>query len=255
MGRLAVLFLSGIVYYSKMIREDEKIQKVLARVGVGSRRQIEGMIVAGRITVNGKKAIIGDRIQLTDQVCLDATMISIKPTAELDQILLYNKPVGEICSTHDPQGRPTVFTKLPKLETGKRWVMIGRLDINSQGLLLFTTCGSYANAMMHPKEKIPRVYKVRAIGKWTKQIQQALTDGVELTDGISAFDSIKLNRTLGQNSWYDIRISSGKNRIIRRLMESQNLTVNRLIRISYGPYTLPKTLMVGTYKCKNLSMP
>jgi len=235
-----------------MIREDEKIQKVLARVGTGSRRQIEGMIAAGRITVNGKKAIIGDRIQLTDQVCLDGTSISIQPTSAPEQILLYNKPIGEICSTQDPQGRPTVFSNLPKLKPGKRWVMIGRLDINSQGLLLFTTCGTYANAMMHPKEKIPRVYKVRAMGKWTKQVQQVLATGVELEDGTASFDSIKLARTLGQNSWYDIRISSGKNRIIRRLMESQNLTVNRLIRISYGPYSLPKTLVVGAYQCKIL---
>lgn len=235
-----------------MIREDEKIQKVLARVGTGSRRQIEGMIAAGRITVNGKKAIIGDRIQLTDQVCLDGVSVSIQPTADPEQILLYNKPIGEICSTQDPQGRPTVFSNLPKLKPGKRWVMIGRLDINSQGLLLFTTCGTYANAMMHPKEKIPRVYKVRAMGKWTKQVQQVLATGVELEDGTASFDSIKLARTLGQNSWYDIRISSGKNRIIRRLMESQNLTVNRLIRISYGPYSLPKTLVVGAYQCKIL---
>ena len=235
-----------------MIREDEKIQKVLARIGVGSRRQIEGMIAAGRITVNGEKAIIGDRIRLTDQVCLDSSPLSIEPTNEPEQILLYNKPVGEICSTHDPQGRPTVFSQLPTLKPGKRWVMIGRLDINSQGLLLFTTCGTYANAMMHPKEKIPRVYKVRAVGRWTKQIQQALTQGVDLEDGKASFDSIKLSRTLGQNSWYDIRISSGKNRIIRRLMASQHLSVNRLIRISYGPYTLPKTLVVGRYQCKIL---
>ncbi|MBT4885513.1 MAG: pseudouridine synthase [Legionellales bacterium] len=221
---------------------DEKIQKVLARVGLGSRRQIEHMVLSKRILINNKLAKIGDRITPSCQVKLDGNIVDISHRPETDKILIYNKPLGEICTRYDPEGRANVFDNLPSLPDRKRWVMVGRLDINSQGLLLFTTDGDYANRLMHPSFKIARRYKVRAHGSITQAQILKLTRGVELEDGIAKFDKIKLVRSLGNNSWYDISISSGKNRIIRRLMESQNLSVNTLIRVSYGDYVLPMDL-------------
>lgn len=227
---------------------DEKIQKVLARVGLGSRRQIEQWILNKRIIVNNKVAAIGDRITPSCQVKLDGNIVDISHKPETDRILIYNKPLGEICTRYDPEGRANVFENLPSLTSRKRWVMVGRLDINSQGLLLFTTNGDYANKLMHPSHKIARRYKVRAYGEISQAQIRKLTEGVMLEDGMARFDKIKLVRKLGNNSWYDISITSGKNRIIRRMLASQNLSVNKLIRVSYGSYALPSELKQSNYQ-------
>lgn len=223
----------------------EKIQKILARHGHGSRRQIEAMIEQGKITVDNKVATIGLRISTSQLVKINSRVINLNNEAE-NKIIIYNKPRGEICSKKDPELRKSVYDSIPRLPKGTRWVMVGRLDINSEGLLLFTTNGEYANFLMHPSTSIPRVYKVRVCGSLSAEQKAKLLKGVKLEDGISKFDSIKKVAGENTNAWYEITISSGKNRIIRRMLESQGLMVNRLVRIKYGSYTLPKSLKRGS---------
>jgi len=225
----------------------EKLQKVLARSGVGSRREMEAWISAGRVTIDGKVATLGDRVLPTQAVRVDGH--PVKLAAEADQIcrvIAYHKPEGEICSRTDPEGRPTVFDRLPKLR-GARWIAIGRLDINTSGLLLFTTDGELANRLMHPKFEVEREYAVRVFGDVTDAMIQKLRTGVELEDGKAAFKKIKASGGEGINKWFHVTLTEGRNREVRRMWESQGAVVNRLIRVRYGDLMLPKHLPAGGY--------
>ena len=224
----------------------EKLQKVLARVGLGSRRALEEWIQEGRIKVNGKVANLGDRVTSKDKIHVDDRLIKLPQETET-QILLYNKPEGEVCTRSDPEGRPTVFSNLPKLETG-RWVAIGRLDINTSGLLIFTNDGELANRLMHPSEEVEREYVVRVIGEVDYMVIKRLLQGVELEDGLAKLDSIKPMKSEGRNQWYKVIVREGRNRLVRRLWQSQNVTVNRLTRIRYGEYELPRDLKKGEFR-------
>ena len=227
----------------------ERIQKVLADVGVGSRRHIDSLIMAGRVRVNGYVAKPGDKIRMTDQVIIDRRRIRLNPlSAESaegrSKVLAYYKPEGEICTVKDPEGRKTVFANLPKLRRG-RWISIGRLDINSSGLLLFTDKGALANDLMHPRNQVEREYAVRVSGRARQDQLNALLKGVRLEDGIARFASITDGGGKGRNHWYNVVIMEGRNREVRRLWESQGLLTNRLIRIRYGSYSLPRSKRPG----------
>ncbi len=226
----------------------EKLQKFLANQGIASRRTIEKWIEAGRIKVNGELAKLGCRVDAVDKIAIDGKQITrISSKDGKKRVLLYHKPIGEICTRSDEQGRPTVFDHLPALATG-RWIVIGRLDINSCGLLLFTNDGEFANQMMHPSSEIERAYAVRVLGEVSQEAVNALEDGVELEDGFARFDKIqKMNKTEGANQWYHVTLHEGRHREVRRLWETQGVKVNRLIRISFGPYRLPKDLRPGEY--------
>jgi len=226
----------------------ERIQKILARAGYGSRREIERWVNAGDITVNGVVATTGqavdenDKITLRGKVLKLATKLKAKP-----QVLLYHKKVGEICSRNDPDGRKTVFDNLPKITSG-RWIQVGRLDINTDGLLLFTTDGELANRLMHPSYEIEREYASRILGKVTDDMIDRLTTGVELEDGVAKFTRIKFEGGEGANSWYHVVLNEGKNREVRRLWESQDLVVSRLRRIRYGDIILHRSLRAGEHE-------
>ncbi|WP_201582603.1 23S rRNA pseudouridine(2605) synthase RluB [Psychrobacter jeotgali] len=227
--------------------KDEKLQKALARMGLGSRRQMEEVIKAGRVSVNSGPATIGDRVEQGDEIRVDGRLI--KYTAENEKrrrVLAYYKPEGEVCSANDPEGRPTVFERLPKL-THDRWVMVGRLDINSTGLLLFTNDGEMAHRLMHPSSEITREYAVRVLGEVTPDIARNLTSGVMLEDGMAQFEDIKEGGGEGVNKWYHVKLKEGRNREVRRLFESQGLKVSRLLRTSYGSIALPKELRTGRF--------
>ena len=225
----------------------EKLQKLLARIGLGSRRGLEEIIKAGRISINGKVATLGDRATLTDEIRVDGRPVRLKAEREKRRrVLAYYKPEGEICSVSDPEGRPTVFDRLPKL-TGDRWVMVGRLDINSSGLLLFTNDGELAHRLMHPSSQVVREYAVRVLGEVTPKIASTLTTGVELEDGFAKFDDIKEGGGTGVNKWYHVTIKEGRKREVRRMFESQTLKVSRLIRTRYGTMILPKELRTGRF--------
>jgi 23S rRNA pseudouridine2605 synthase len=225
---------------------DEKIQKVLARAGFGSRRELEEWITAGRVKVNGKVATLGDRIKASDKVLVDGKKLVGTEAVVNQSVLLYNKPLGEICSRNDPEGRPTVFDHLPKLHHS-RWVAVGRLDVNTTGLLLFTTDGELANKLMHPSTKIEREYAVRVMGEVTPQILRTLEVGVQLEDGIARFDAIKDGGGEGANHWYHVTLMEGRNREVRRLWESQGLKISRLKRVRYGNILIPSYVKAGKY--------
>lgn len=222
----------------------EKIQKVLARAGIGSRREIEKWIENGQVTINGKPAKLGDRIELTARVLVDGKRIRLNVPAA--RILLYHKPTGEICTRHDPEGRPTVFDNLPNLHHG-RWVCVGRLDINASGLLIITTDGEFAARLMHPRYEIEREYAVRVLGKATPQQINQLLKGVDLDDGMAAFSKIEEAGGSGVNNWYRVTLKEGRYREVRRMWQSQGLVVNRLIRVRYGEFTLPRGLKMGEW--------
>lgn len=227
--------------------KDEKLQKALARMGLGSRRQMEEVIRLGRVSVNGQVAQIGDRVSQGDEIRIDGRQV--RYTAENEKrrrVLMYYKPEGEICSSQDPEGRPTVFERLPPL-TGDRWIMVGRLDINSTGLLLFTNDGELAHRLMHPSYQIEREYAVRVMGEVTPEIIKNLSTGVELEDGLAKFDDIREKGGEGVNKWYQVKLKEGRNREVRRLFESQGLKVSRLLRIRYGNVDLPRELRTGRY--------
>lgn len=227
--------------------EGEKLQKLLARMGLGSRRQLEDIIKTGRISINGKVAYLGDRATPQDEIRIDGRLVRTKAERQKRRrVIAYYKPEGEICSSADPQGRPTVFDRLPKL-TGDRWVMVGRLDINSSGLLLFTNDGELAHRLMHPSHEITREYAVRVLGEVTPQIAHTLTTGVELEDGMAKFDDIKEGGGSGVNKWYHVTLKEGRKREVRRMFESQELKVSRLIRTRYGSIILPKELRTGRF--------
>lgn len=223
----------------------QRLQKVLAQRGLGSRREIEAWIEAGKVLVNGKPAILGTKVSAKDLISIEGKQLSAPVTRE--RVILYNKPIGEICTRSDPEGRITVFENLPEL-VGQRWINIGRLDINSAGLLLFTTDGELANKLMHPSANIEREYAVRVLGSVTDMILYKITHGVTLDDGTTAkFKSATFAGGNGANLWYHVTLTRGLNREVRRIWESQGLQVSRLIRIRYGHYKLPKDLAEGRY--------
>ncbi len=225
----------------------ERIQKVLARAGLGSRRTIEAWIEAGRIQVNGQTATLGDRISTDDRVLLDGKPVQTDWRSEPKfKWLAYYKPEGEICTRRDPQGRRTVFDQLPRLKQG-RWVALGRLDINSIGLMLFTTDGDLANRLLHPSAGIEREYAVRVRGRLGRQVMQRLTTGVELEDGPARFVSIRDAGGEGSNHWYHVIMTEGRQREIRRLFESQGITVSRLMRVRFGTIELPRGKRPGQF--------
>ena len=225
----------------------EKLQKVLANKGFGSRRGIEKWIEEGRIKVNGKLATLGDRVEAEDQIQVDGKAIS---RAESDvqpvRLILYNKPVGQVCSRKDPEGRPTVFDKLPRL-VSQRWVAVGRLDINTSGLLLFTTDGELANRLMHPSRQIEREYLVRVMGAVDAAKIKRLHEGVMLDDGLARFTDIQDGGGEGSNHWYYVVLVEGKNREVRRLWESQDVMVSRLKRVRYGNVFIPSKTKSGRW--------
>lgn len=224
--------------------DTEKLQKILARLGFGSRRQIEDWIKVGRVTIDGKIAKLGDRASLSSQICVNGEPVKI---AEIQtRVLLYNKPEGEICTHYDKQGRPTVFDNLPKLKVG-RWISIGRLDINSSGLLLFTNDGELANALMHPAKKIEREYKVRVYGEITDNTLQDLIRGIKLADGMAKFESIRHIGGEGKNQWFTVIVTEGRNRLVRRLWQAKKIAINRLIRIRFYDIILPSSLNPGRF--------
>ncbi|ABE55716.1 ribosomal large subunit pseudouridine synthase B [Shewanella denitrificans OS217] len=223
----------------------EKLQKVLARAGHGSRREMEAWIAAGRVSVDGEIATLGDRVEVDAKIRIDGRTTSIKTADDMIcRVLAYHKPEGEICSRKDPEGRPTVFERLPKIRDS-RWVAVGRLDINTSGLLLFTSDGDLANRLMHPSNEVEREYAVRTFGQVTDANVQSLRTGVMLEDGPAQFDTIKPAGGEGINSWWHVTLKEGRNREVRRLWESQEIQVSRLIRVRYGMVELPKTLPRG----------
>jgi 23S rRNA pseudouridine2605 synthase len=225
----------------------EKIQKVLARAGFASRRQIEQWIEDGRIRVNHQTAKIGDRISEGDVVELDGKRISAqRMQAANRRVLMYHKDVGSVCTRSDPEGRKTVFDDLPRLRDG-RWILVGRLDITTTGLLLVTTDGELANRLMHPSYGLDREYLVRVLGKVDQTMLERLLRGVELEDGMAQFESIVDMGGEGANHWYKVVVKEGRNREVRRLWESQGIQVSRLSRIRFGPVSLPKSLRRGRW--------
>ena len=225
----------------------ERIQKVLANAGHGSRRKIEQLIREGRVSVNGKTAELGQQIGLRDRLSIDGKAVRLHLQKEKKcKVLAYYKPAGEVCSRKDEKGRANVFDKLPRLRNG-RWINIGRLDLNTTGLLLFTNDGELANKLMHPSSQVEREYAVRVLGRATPEQLQALRDGVELEDGSARFTDIVDSGGEGANHWYHVVIMEGRNREVRRLWESQGLQVSRLIRTRFGPYILPRRKKPGQH--------
>jgi 23S rRNA pseudouridine2605 synthase len=224
-----------------------KLHKVLAEAGLGSRRDMEELIIAGRVSVNGEPAHIGQRILPTDLVRINGKLIQRRVSKRPPRVLIYHKPAGEIVSTDDPEGRPSVFDRLPTMKAGK-WLAVGRLDFNTEGLLLFTTSGDLANRLMHPRYGIDREYAVRTLGELEEGMRQKLLAGVELEDGLANFSRIADGGGEGVNKWYRVVIGEGRNREVRRMFESIGLTVSRLIRTRYGAMTLPSNLKRGRWE-------
>ncbi len=221
-----------------------KLHKVLADAGVGSRREMEELILAGRVSVNGVPAHIGQRILHSDQVKVNGKPIRIRVAPPPIRVLAYHKPVGEIVTRDDPQHRVTVFKKLPPAKFG-RWIAVGRLDLNTEGLLLFTTSGELANRLMHPRASVEREYAVRILGELSDDARQRLLDGVELEDGLAKFESLEDAGGEGANHWVRVVITEGRHREVRRMFEHVGVTVSRLIRIRYGQVALPSNLRRG----------
>lgn len=226
----------------------EKLQKILAGTGLGSRREMERWINEGRITVNGKKASLGDRASLRDLITVDGKKLKLEAyRAGIRRVIAYNKPEGEVCTRADPEGRPTVFNNLPSLK-GERWIAIGRLDLNTSGLLLFTTDGELANRLMHPSNTIEREYAVRVMGNITSDKIKRMVNGVELEDGPANFTDVVSSGGSGINKWFHVCLLEGRNREVRRLWESQELTVSRLKRVRFGNTFMPDGLRVGQWQ-------
>lgn len=226
--------------------QGEKLHKVLAQAGLGSRRAMEERIRAGEVTVNGRVATIGDRVVAEDQIRVGGQPLRRSAAGQSPRVLIYHKPEGEIVSNDDPQGRPTVFQKLPPARGGK-WLAIGRLDFNTSGLLIFTTSGDLANRMMHPRFEVEREYAVRVLGTVHPAALDALRAGVRLDDGVARFEHLEEEGGEGANRWFRVLLREGRNRIVRRLFESQGLTVSRLMRVRFGAVALPPQLKRGQF--------
>ena len=226
--------------------ETPKLHKVLAQAGMGSRLEMEQLILEGRISVNNEPAHIGQRIQFGDSLKVNGKPIRVRIDPPPARVIAYHKPVGEVVTHDDPQNRPTVFRKLPKLPQGK-WQSVGRLDLNTEGLLLFTSSGELANNLMHPRFGLEREYAVRVLGALTKDEKAMLLSGVKLDDGMAQFGSIEDGGGEGSNCWYRVTISEGRNREVRRMMEAVGHAVSRLIRIRYGAMLLPRGLKRGAW--------
>jgi 23S rRNA pseudouridine2605 synthase len=224
----------------------ERLQKLLAGAGHGSRRGIEEWIRAGRVTINGRAASLGDRASLEDAICLDGKPLDLGGRAETTEVLLYHKPLGEVTTRSDPEGRPTVFERLPPAPGG-RWIVVGRLDVNTSGLLLFTNDGELAHRLMHPSSEIEREYRVRLRGTPGDAVLDRLRQGVELEDGTARFDRIQAESAEGSHSWFRVCLHEGRNREVRRLFEHEGFEVSRLSRIRYGTVDLPNDLRAGGY--------
>ncbi len=222
----------------------QRLHKLLALAGLGSRRDMEQLIASGRVTINGKVAAIGAGVVPSDIVRIDSRPVRLPFEPELPQVLLYHKPEGEIVSQDDPEKRASVFDKLPRVKGGK-WIAIGRLDINTSGLLIFTTSGELANRFMHPRYEVEREYAVRVFGELSEGQMLQLTQGIELEDGPAAFDAIHPQGGEGSNHWYQVILREGRNREVRRLFEAFQLPVSRLMRVRFGPVTLPPRLKRG----------
>ncbi|MGX5174531.1 23S rRNA pseudouridine(2605) synthase RluB [Aliikangiella sp. IMCC44653] len=228
--------------------QDEKLQKIIAHAGLASRREAETWIKAGRVSVNGSIAELGDRANAKDKIRVDGKLIQV--TAKTDfqrRMLAYHKPEGEICSRKDPEGRPTVFDALPTIKGG-RWINVGRLDINTSGLIFFTNDGELANRLMHPSNQILRKYAVRVRGQVTDDMLKQLVSGVELEDGEAHFEAIDDAGGEGSNHWYNVTLREGKNREVRRLWEAFDIQVSRLHRIQYGSFELPRSIRKGRWQ-------
>lgn len=225
----------------------EKIQKILANAGLGSRRQMESWIEEGRITVNDRVASIGDRMTYRDKVCVDGREIKlIKSQHQKARVLLYHKPEGEICTRNDPEGRPTIFNHLPFIRNS-RWICVGRLDFNTSGLLLITNNGQLAHQLMHPSSLIEREYAVRIRGEVSSSALARLKKGIPLEDGLARFTQIIEAGGTGSNHWYHVTVTEGRNRLVRRMWEALGFTISRLIRIRFGPIYLPAALRRGKF--------
>lgn len=223
-----------------------KLQKLLAQKGLGSRREMEALIAAGRVTINGRTATLGDRVGAADKVQIGKRIIRFDFADRLPRVLLYHKPEGEIVSRSDPEGRATVFDKLPHLKSSK-WTAIGRLDFNTSGLLIFTTDGVLANRLMHPRFEVEREYAVRILGELSAEQITQLTTGVELEDGVASFDLLVEEGGEGVNHWYRVILKEGKNREVRRMFEAIGITVSRLMRVRFGPINLPPRIKRGQW--------
>ena len=221
-----------------------KLQKALADAGHGSRRELEEWIISGRVSVNGTPAHIGQRVGPDDKIRLNGKLVQLKFSSRLPRVLMYHKPEGEIVSKDDPEGRPSVFAKLPRMKSG-RWISIGRLDFNSCGLLLFTNDGGLANRMMHPRYGIDREYAVRVLGEASAKMLEQLRGTIMLEDGPAHFTHFLESGGEGANHWYRVTIGEGRNREVRRMFEAVGLTVSRLMRVRYGPVTLSPRLKRG----------
>ena len=225
----------------------EKLQKVLARAGFGSRREIETWIAKGRIKVNGKVAVVGDRVTDDDKIIVDGKKLAPQKKIREDRrVILYNKPEDEVSTRSDPEGRRTVFDKLPPLKHG-RWVSVGRLDLNTSGLMLFTTDGELANKLMHPSSEIEREYAVRILGNVTPEMVQEMHKGVIIEDHLCRFTDIQHYGGEGINQWYHVVLLEGRNREVRKLWESQGVKVSRLKRVRFGPLFIPSSVVKGRF--------
>ncbi len=227
----------------------EKLHKVLADAGLGSRRDMEELINSGRVSVNGEPSYVGQRVSPTDLIKVNGRPLrrAVRTGEEIPQVLIYHKPSGEIVSREDPEGRPTVFDHLPRMRGG-RWIAVGRLDFNTEGLLLFTDNGELANRLMHPRYEIEREYAVRVQGELSKENKDKLLKGIKLDDGPARFTDVEEIGGKGFNRWYRVKLSEGRNREVRRMFEAVDLPVSRLIRIRYGSINLPQNLTRGKFE-------
>ena len=222
----------------------ERLHKLLAQSGIGSRREMEVLIGEGRVSVNGKTAEIGQLVSPGERVKVNGRLVQLKFSNRLPRVILYHKPEGEIVSRDDPDRRPSVFNALPRM-SGGRWVAVGRLDFNTSGLLLFTTSGELANRLMHPRYNLVREYAVRVLGEISDEAKKRLLEGVELEDGPAQFASFEDAGGQGANHWYRVSLFEGRNREVRRMFESVGVVVSRLMRVRYGPFPLPPGLRRG----------
>ena len=236
--------LSKRVRHKELPGKPERLHKLLAQSGIGSRREMEELIAAGRVSVNGETAQTGQSASPGDRIKVNGKLVQLKFSNRLPRVIIYHKPEGEIVSRDDPEHRPSVFTSLPRL-TGGRWVAVGRLDFNTSGLLLFTTSGDLANRLMHPRYNLVREYAVRVLGEISLEAKERLLGGIELDDGIAQFATFGEAGGDGANHWYRVSLFEGRNREVRRMFEAVGVVVSRLMRVRYGPFVLPPSLKRG----------